>query len=127
MGDFEFGVITKPHFSRHDARGIFDEVVAAGRWESLVVGRMQPGAVMGHHYHDHTVVLVYLVSGRARIVTVDVQTRERREYTIGPSQGFVFRPSDARTITYEEESAFVLMKSHVYDPRSPDLIPFTVE
>ena len=127
MADVPFGPIEEAAFVRRDARGVFAEVIAAGRWESLATGEMAPGAVMGHHYHHHTVVLVYLLTGRARIVTVDVGTGERRQREIGAGQGYVFRPSEARTLTYLEPTRFVLLKSHAFDPKEPDLIAYTVE
>lgn len=121
-----FGRVDDPAFSRRDARGTFDEVVRVGRWQSLAVGRMEPGAVMGHHYHAHTVVFLWLLEGRARVVTVDVGTGARHESEIAAGQGYVFRPGEARAITYLEASRFALMKSHRFDPAAPDLIAYQV-
>ena len=122
--DVSFGPLDAPAFSRIDARGTFEEVVNGGRWESLAVGRMQSGAVMGHHYHAYTVVCLWLIEGRARVVTEDVGTRERHECEIAAGQGYVFRPSEARAITFLESSRFALLKSHRFDPSAPDLIAY---
>ena len=124
--DPRFGRVEGPAFSRRDARGVFDEVLTTGRWESLAVGRMEPGAVMGHHYHAHTVVFLWLLEGRARVVTVHVGTGARQECEIAAGQGYVFRPEEARAITYLEPSRFALMKSHRFDPAAPDLIAYPV-
>lgn len=122
-----FGVVERPVYTRRDARGTFDELVNTGRWESVISGRMAEGAVMGHHYHDHTVVAVFLLEGRARVVTIDVGTKARAQHEIGAGQGFVFRPSEARAIHYLEDARFLLLKSHRYDPAAPDLIEYRVE
>jgi mannose-6-phosphate isomerase-like protein (cupin superfamily) len=126
MDEVAFGLVDGPAYARHDARGSFEELVNTGRWESLVVGRMARGAVMGHHYHAHTVVFFYLLEGRSRIVTVDVVSRARRELEIAAGQGFVFRPSEARAIHHLEDVRFVMLKSHRFDPAAPDLIAHPV-
>lgn len=122
MDDVTFGLLERPVYVRTDARGTFEELINTGRWESVVAGRMAAGAVMGHHYHAHTIVCLFLLEGRAHIVTVDVPTGARREYDIGAGQGFVFRPSEARAIRYVADSQFLLLKSHRFDPAAPDLI-----
>jgi dTDP-4-dehydrorhamnose 3,5-epimerase-like enzyme len=124
--DLAFGLVERPVYTRRDARGSFDELITTGRWESVIAGTMTTGAVMGHHYHDHTVVALFLLAGRAHIVTVDVGTRTRRECDISAGQGFVFRPSEARAIQYLEDARFLLLKSHRYDPAAPDLIEYRV-
>jgi quercetin dioxygenase-like cupin family protein len=127
VSDVPFGPVRQPVFVRRDARGTFEELVNTGRWESVISGRMAKDAVMGHHYHDHTVVAVFLLEGRARVVTIDVGTKARGEYEIAAGQGFVFRPSEARAIHYLEDARFLLLKSHRYDPAAPDLIEYRVE
>lgn len=127
MDDVVFGPVERPVYARRDARGTFEELITTGRWESVTSGRMTRDAVMGHHYHDHTVVAWFLLEGRARVVTVDVQTRARGEYEIAAGQGFVFRPSEARAIYYLDDARFLLLKSHRYDPANPDLIAYPVE
>ena len=126
MDDITFGLVEKPVYVRRDARGTFEEVVNSGRWEGLISGRMAKGAVMGNHYHHHTIVFFYLLDGRSRIITVDVHTKARREYDIQAGQGFVFRPSEARAIIHLEDVRFVMLKSHRFDPTVPDLIDYQV-
>lgn len=127
MADVTFGLIERPVYLRRDARGTFEELINTGTWESVIAGRMAPGAVMGHHYHAHTIVCFYLLEGRAEIVTVDVHTKARNTCTITAGQGFVFRPSEARAIRHLEEVQYLLLKSHRYDPAAPDLIDYPVE
>ena len=126
MDEVVFGLVEEPVFVRRDARGVFAEVVNTGTWESLIVGDMGRGSVIGHHYHAHTVVCYYLITGAARVVTVDVVTHERREVSLRAGQGFVFRPQEARAITHEVDARFLLMKSHRYDDAAPDLIEYRV-
>jgi quercetin dioxygenase-like cupin family protein len=126
MDDITFGLVEKPMYVRRDARGTFEELVNTGRWESLISGRMAQGAVMGNHYHDHTIVFFYLLEGQSHIITVDVRTKARHEYDIQAGQGFVFRPSEARAIIHREDVRFLLLKSHRFDPTAPDLIDYPV-
>lgn len=124
MNDVTFGLFQGPLFEREDERGTFSELVNTGTWESLVHCRMTAGAVMGNHYHDHTIVLIYLLEGSAEVKTVDVQSGETREAPVTASQGYVFRPGEARLIRYIQDSTVLLMKSHRYDPDDPDLIDY---
>jgi mannose-6-phosphate isomerase-like protein (cupin superfamily) len=126
MDDLTFGLVEKPVYVRRDARGVFEELLNTGRWESLIAGRMSAGAVLGHHYHAHTIVAFFLLEGRSRIVTIDVGTKARREVEIHAGQGFVFRPSEARAIVHQEDVRFLLLKSHRFDPAAPDLIAYPV-
>jgi len=125
-GDLPFGVIQAPAFVRKDSRGTFEEILNVGRWESLICGSMDKGAAMGHHYHAHTVVFFYLLEGSSHIITVDVPSNHRNEFTIRAGQGFLFRPSEARVITHLEPVRFLMMKSHRFDPKAPDLIEYRV-
>jgi len=126
MQDVAWGLVAKPTFVRADARGTFEELVNTGRWESLIHGVMKRGSVLGHHYHARTTVCYWLLAGSARITTVDVKTKVRQERAIRAGQGFMFRPSEARTIEHLEDSRFVMLKSHRFDPAAPDLIEYQV-
>ena len=121
-----WGVVAQPAFVREDARGRFEEILAVGQWESLIAGTMEPGAVLGHHYHAYTVVFFYLQEGRSRVVTVDTRSGDRREAEIRAGQGFLFRPVEARAIIHLEPVRFIMLKSHRYDPAAPDLIAYHV-
>ena len=126
MSDVAFGLFQGPFFEREDERGTFSELVNTGTWESLVHCRMKTGAMMGNHYHDHTIVLIYLLEGAAEVKTVNVRSGEARETPVTASQGYVFRPEEARVIRYLQESTVLLMKSHRYDPDDPDLVDYDV-
>ena len=127
MDDLAFGVVEGPVFVRRDARGVFEELINTGHWESCIHGVMVAGSEIGHHYHAHTVVAYFLLAGRARITTLDVDTRERQQLEIAAGQGFVFRPSQARVVHHLEDARFLLLKAPAFDPNQPDLIAYRVD
>ncbi|HEV8585455.1 MAG TPA: hypothetical protein VGT02_10860 [Methylomirabilota bacterium] len=126
MDEVVFGLVEAPVFVRDDGRGRFEELLNTGRWESVIHARMGRGAVIGHHYHAHTIVAYFLLEGRARVRTVDVKTGARQEATVTAGQGWIFRPSEARAIEHLEDARFLLLKSHRYDNAAPDLIDYRV-
>ena len=79
--------IIVPSFERSDERGTFQEVLNDGRWEALIRGSMKPGAVMGNHYHKHTLIFFYLTAGSATIKTVHVETGETDEFQLKSGAG----------------------------------------
>jgi mannose-6-phosphate isomerase-like protein (cupin superfamily) len=127
MGEVEFGVVSGPVFVRRDARGVFEELLNTGRWESCIHGEMVPGSEIGHHYHAYTVVAYFLLEGRARITTLDVHTGARQRVEIAAGQGFLFRPSEVRVVHHLEAVRFLLLKSHAFDQATPDLIPYRLD
>lgn len=120
----KFGKQENPVFVRIDQRGQFNELVNSGEWQSLVFGSMKPGAVMGRHYHNHTVIYFYLICGKAKIETLNLKTAKKVSALLDSGQGYIFRPEEVRIINYLESSKFLLMKSHRYDPQNPDLIDY---
>ena len=79
---------------------------------------------MGHHYHRYTVIYYYLLSGCADIKMLNIKTGGKSEDCLSPGEGYIFRPEEVRVIRYREESSFLMMKSHRYDPEAPDLIDY---
>lgn len=120
----KFGKIKKPAFQRKDKRGVFSEMVNFGNWKNLITGEMEKGAEMGHHYHKFTIVFYYLLSGKAKIETLNLKTKQKKSTVLKPNQGYVFKPEEVRVITYQQKSQFIMMKSHVYNKNSPDLIDY---
>jgi hypothetical protein len=123
----KFGKIDRPEFVREDRRGVFKEMLTFGEWRSLITGSMKKGSEMGHHYHRHTIVYVLLLSGEAEIKTQNTMTQETKKDTLTSGQAYVFRPEENRVISYRSDSEFVLMKSHAYDSKNPDLIELRME
>jgi dTDP-4-dehydrorhamnose 3,5-epimerase-like enzyme len=119
--------IITPSFERNDRRGLFQEVLNDGRWESLIAGRMNPGAVLGNHYHKKTVIFFYLTRGAVRIKTVHVRTNEIDVFSLQSGQGVLLHTDESHIIRFLEESEFVMLKSLRYDPADPDTYEFPVE
>jgi dTDP-4-dehydrorhamnose 3,5-epimerase-like enzyme len=118
--------IIRPSFQRSDARGLFQEVLNEGRWESIITGRMRAGAVLGNHYHKHTLVFFFLLGGAADVRTVHVETGARDAFTLGANEGVILRTDESHAITFSEEGDFLLLKSAKYDPAAPDTYHFPV-
>jgi mannose-6-phosphate isomerase-like protein (cupin superfamily) len=127
MADIVFGVVDAPVFVRRDARGVFEELLNTGHWQSCIHGVMVAGSEIGHHYHAYTVVAYFLLEGRARITTLDVTSSERQEVEIQAGQGFIFRPSQVRVVHHLENVRYLLLKSHAFDHARPDLIAYRID
>jgi quercetin dioxygenase-like cupin family protein len=119
--------IITPSFERTDERGAFQEVLNEGRWEALIRGSMKPGAVMGNHYHKHTVIFFYLTAGAATIKTVNVETGETDEFQLKQGEGATLRINESHAIRFLKESEFIMLKSQKYDPDDPDTYRFPIE
>jgi len=119
--------ILTPGFVRTDERGLFQEVLNDGHWESLIMGKMNPDALLGNHYHKKTLIFFYVSRGSARIKTVDVRTNERDEFLLREQQGVLLGANVSHVIRFLEESEFVMLKSLRYNPEDPDTYEFVVE
>ena len=123
----KFGKIKQPIYSRSDKRGVFFELISFGKWETLIIGKMKKGAQMGHHYHQKTIVFYYLLSGRVKIITLNLKNNKKCINFLNSHQGYIFRPEEVRIIKYEKNSRFIMLKSKKYNEKQPDLIKFEKE
>ncbi len=119
--------IIKPSFTRSDTRGVLTEILNGGHWESILNGDMKPGAVMGNHYHNDTVVFFYLTSGAVTVKTIDVQTGERDTFRLGTNEGVMLHTNESHAIHFDEQSGFIMLKSKLYDPQNPDTFAYPVD
>ena len=115
-----------PCFVRDDERGTFIEVVNTGPWETVIVGRMKAGAVMGNHYHKKTRIFLFLTEGSATVDVVRVATGSRRRCDLPASRGLFLDPGEAHAIRFREDSRFVLLKSRRYEETDSDTFPYVV-
>lgn len=115
------------NFERVDNRGTFQEILNEGTWQSLIAGNMASDAVMGHHYHKITKIFFYLQKGRAEIRTIEVESGEKDCFELHPKTGVYLNPMESHAIRFLEDSDFIMMKSHKYDPAAPDTYEFTVK
>jgi quercetin dioxygenase-like cupin family protein len=119
--------VLKPSFVRHDARGLFVEVLNGGHWEALLTGSMNPGAVLGHHYHKETLVFFYLLSGMVHIRTLSVNTGERDAIELRSGEGIMLHTNESHAIHFSEPSNYIMLKSKQYDPANPDTFEMRVD
>lgn len=123
----KFGKYEKPIFIRSDSRGTFSELVNFGKWESLISGVMKKGAEMGYHYHQYTILFFYLISGEVDIKTLNLKNKKKLFVSLISGEGYIFRPEEVRVIRYKKKSQFLIMKSHKYEEKDPDLIQYEGE
>jgi dTDP-4-dehydrorhamnose 3,5-epimerase-like enzyme len=117
----------KPSFERNDDRGFFQEILNDGHWENLIRGRMNPGAVIGNHYHKKTIIFFYLTSGSVRVKTVNVENGLRDDFALQANQGVLLSVNESHAIRFLEDSEFIMLKSLRYDSTDPDTYSFPVE
>ena len=111
------GNATQPNrFERVDDRGRFVEVLAEGTWETVIYGQMNPGAVIGNHYHKLTKIYFYLTSGSADIELLRVADGSRRGLALRAGEGIFLETGEAHAIRFREASEFSLVKSRRHDP-----------
>jgi dTDP-4-dehydrorhamnose 3,5-epimerase-like enzyme len=109
-----------PRFERRDSRGIFREILSGFPAGTVACGNMGAGAVMGNHYHRRTRVFFYLLSGRAGVRTVDIETGAADKFLLAENQGVLLEPGESHAIRFLVDSEFLMMKSLPYDPQDPD-------
>ena len=119
-------VVQLSTFERVDERGVFREIVNSGPWETVIHGQMNQNAVMGNHYHRKTQVFFFLTYGAVNIKTIHVESGERDEFTLQANQGVLLRSNESHAIRFLEESGFILLKSHRYNPDDPDTFSYPV-
>ena len=113
-------------FERHDERGVLRELLTDGAWETILTGEMRAGAVMGNHYHRLTQVYFYLQSGGARIRTIGVDSGERDDFTLAANEAVLLKTGESHSITFVQDSQFILLKSRRYDANDPDTYAYVV-
>jgi dTDP-4-dehydrorhamnose 3,5-epimerase-like enzyme len=112
--------ILGPIFERTDSRGVFREILSGFPAGTVVSGRMGAGAVMGNHYHRKTRVFFYLLSGKAGVRTVDIETGASDRFLLGENQGVLLEPGESHAIRFLVDSDFLMLKSLPYDAQDPD-------
>ena len=88
--------------------------------KTLIRGRMNPGAVIGNHYHKKTIIFFYLTSGSVRVKTVNVENGLRDDFALQANQGVLLSVNESHAIRFLEDSEFIMLKSLRYDSTDPD-------
>lgn len=118
--------VLRPSFERRDARGVFRELLNDGVWGSINGGEMVAGAILGDHYHQRTIVYFHLLSGAARVRTIDVATGARDDFALAAGDGVILPVMESHAIEFTEPGAFLLLKSERYDRADNDTYPLVV-
>ena len=113
--------LTAPSFIREDERGSFIEIVNEGPWETIIQGEMKTGAKMGKHYHRECRAYFYIIEGRASVKIHHLIDGTEDTITLKGKQGLYFLPFELHTVTYLQDSSFLLLKSYRYKPDQPDI------
>lgn len=116
----------KPSFIRKDKRGIFVEAVNGSSWKSISFGNMKKGAIMGNHYHKKTLVLFFIISGKVRVDTISIKTKEKSSFEINKNEGYLFEPNCSHAINFLENSTFLMAKSLAYNAKDDDTFVYKV-
>ena len=112
--------------TRQDQRGTFVEIVNRGPWETVITGTMNPGAVLGDHYHKATDLFFFLVEGRCRVDIDCLDTGLRRTVDLEPGKGLHIVAFEAHAVRFEAASRFIMLKSRAFDPDLPHIYEHTV-
>ena len=112
--------VLRPSFERRDSRGVFREILSGFPAGTVVSGKMGAGAVMGNHYHRRTRIFFHLLSGRAGVRTVDVETGTRDKFLLDENEGVFLEPGESHAIRFLVDSEFLMLKSLPYDSQDPD-------
>lgn len=112
--------VVGPRFERKDDRGVFREILSGFPAGTVVCGRMVAGAVMGNHYHRRTRIFFYLLAGRARVRTVDVDSGRTDGFELAENDGVLLEPGESHAIRFLADSDFLMLKSLPYDEKDPD-------
>jgi len=112
--------ILRPSFTRNDDRGAMHELLNGGEWHSVIYGQCVAGSHMGNHYHKETLVLFFLITGRADVILEDIVTGQRSTLELSALEGIIFQTNESHVLTFTEDTNYVMLKSLAYDPDNPD-------
>ena len=119
--------VVKATFRREDARGSFVEVTNRGPWQGVIHGRMNAGAVLGHHYHKKAALLFYLISGAVEIDFLHAESGARDSCRLGAGEGVRIEVLESHAVRFSAAGEFLMLKSVAYDPADPDLYELRVD
>ncbi|HET6965647.1 MAG TPA: cupin domain-containing protein [Acidimicrobiales bacterium] len=103
-----------PEVAFSDHRGTITDLVQGESFEAASLITSSPGAVRGNHYHEDTYQIIYLISGKLRVVT-QMPGRDKIERTAVAGDLIRTPPEERHALeTLEEATMFVLTRG----PRS---------
>ncbi len=111
-------------FERRDKRGIFREHINTQTgWKSVNGGLMKKGMIMGNHYHKKNTAVLFILRGSARVYSKNVRQKNSKMSTLNlrESEGCVMYPFETHAVKFLRDSVFLLLKSHRFESKSPDI------
>ena len=119
--------VVKASFSREDARGSFVEATNRGPWQCVIHGRMNPGAVLGHHYHKKAAIFFYLTAGAAEVRFLHAETGARDVVRLTAGEGVHIAPLESHAVSFVAGGEFLMLKSVAFDAADPDIYELRVD
>ena len=84
-----------PYFTHDDGRGQIVGVVNEGEWREVNSISSEAGSVRGNHYHESTIELFLILSGKIEVTVQRVEdrvlTRAAKTFIVGPGDVFLVR------------------------------------
>lgn len=118
-------ILKKPNFISSDERGIFAEV-AQGDWKTLNYALRKKGSIIGNHYHKKFSELIFLISGKAKVKIININTNKKNEFIISARDYFSVNPFEAHALEILEDTEMVMLLSKKFNKNEPDLNPYQV-
>jgi len=111
-----------------DNRGWLVELLKANELEKPVrqlhIASVKPGKVRGNHYHSKRVEWFFVVAGKAKLVLLDIKTKEQIYFKLSSKEPKVITifPKIAHTIKNvgKEMVYLVAAQSDIYNPKKTD-------
>lgn len=116
-------------YKRKDHRGIFVEYANGNTgWKSVNGGFMHKGKILGNHYHKKCQALFFIIKGSAVVRAKDVRNKKSniQKIVLRQSQGCTFEPYETHSITFLENSNFLLLKSKKFSEKNKDIFELKI-
>ncbi|MBP6217204.1 MAG: WxcM-like domain-containing protein [Oligoflexales bacterium] len=110
----------KPVYSRRDKRGLFLEIINERSWEGIHYGEMHEGHHIGGSYHKVTEAFFFVLEGQVEVSSINVATKKEELLLLGKDEGAYLRPFHVNTLSFKEQSKFILLKSHKFNSDNND-------
>lgn len=105
-----------------DNRGAFYGLMNTGNWKESNVIETNKGEIRGNHYHKETDEVIFMLSGKAKVLLTDIKNpTDTIEVILDKMEGIVIQPYVLHKFEYLEKSIHVAFLSKAFDPKNPDL------
>jgi len=105
-----------------DNRGAFYGLVNTGNWKETNVIKTNKGEIRGNHYHKETDEVIFMLSGKAKVLLIDVKNpTDTTEIILDEMEGIIIQPYTLHKFEYLEKSIHIAFLNKAFDPKNPDL------